>query len=410
MNKKLIIQIRNEWKSNIWLAIELLVVSVVMWYICDYMYVRLAYYTKPRGFDTEHCYLLSVGELTDKSPDYREIDWEQYLADKQELLDRLNRRPDIEAAAYSNNARPYTGSNSGITLHLDTLQTNNGYIIRRFVSPDFFKVFRYKGMNGETPEQLAEIIDRGELVPSESVFYGLKTTDMIGREVYIDYDTVTPRRIGASIMPVRYTDWDFWGMDQTVVAKLPDLGWGNELTVRVKEDMDHNFAENLMKEASEELRVGNLYVCDVMSLADLRTNFQRNTTNTIRNYLTCMGFLMLNVFLGLLGTFWFRTQHRVKEIAIRKATGATRRAIFLRLISEGVLILTAVTLPAIGLDYLIARFELNAWYEWTYLQWPRLLICAGITYALILAMIVAGVSIPANRAMNTEPALALHDE
>ena len=35
MNKKLFTQIRNEWRSNLWLALELLVVSVVMWYIID---------------------------------------------------------------------------------------------------------------------------------------------------------------------------------------------------------------------------------------------------------------------------------------------------------------------------------------------------------------------------------------
>lgn len=33
MTKKLFTQIKNEWRSNTWLALELLVVSVVMWYI-----------------------------------------------------------------------------------------------------------------------------------------------------------------------------------------------------------------------------------------------------------------------------------------------------------------------------------------------------------------------------------------
>ena len=37
MNKKLIKQIRNEWTSNIWLFVELLLVSVVMWFIVDFV-------------------------------------------------------------------------------------------------------------------------------------------------------------------------------------------------------------------------------------------------------------------------------------------------------------------------------------------------------------------------------------
>ena len=41
MEKKLFTQIRNEWHSNLWLALELLVVSVVMWYIIDLLYSRI---------------------------------------------------------------------------------------------------------------------------------------------------------------------------------------------------------------------------------------------------------------------------------------------------------------------------------------------------------------------------------
>lgn len=66
MNKKLLTQIKNEWRSNLWLVTELLLVSVVMWYIVDYMYVKAAVYYEPRGFDISHCYLIQMGRLTDK--------------------------------------------------------------------------------------------------------------------------------------------------------------------------------------------------------------------------------------------------------------------------------------------------------------------------------------------------------
>lgn len=36
MNKKLFTQIKNEWRSNLWLVTELLLVSVVLWYIVVY--------------------------------------------------------------------------------------------------------------------------------------------------------------------------------------------------------------------------------------------------------------------------------------------------------------------------------------------------------------------------------------
>ena len=50
MSKKIYTQIRNEWHSNWWLALELLLVSVVMWYVVDYMFVITNTYNEPHGF------------------------------------------------------------------------------------------------------------------------------------------------------------------------------------------------------------------------------------------------------------------------------------------------------------------------------------------------------------------------
>ena len=68
MNKKLFNQIKNDWRGNTWLAIELLLVSVVMWYITDNLYCAGATYLEPRGFNIDHCYLISMGKLNERAP------------------------------------------------------------------------------------------------------------------------------------------------------------------------------------------------------------------------------------------------------------------------------------------------------------------------------------------------------
>ena len=153
MTKKLLTQIKNEWLSNLWLALELLVVSVVMWYVVDYLYTRAATYLEPRGFNIEHCYLIELGELTHKSPDYTPNKTrDDTHADFAELVERLRRRPEVEAVSLSHNSYPYNGSNSSGEVRYDTLQSP-GWTIRRMVTPDFVRVFRYQGTRGETPEQ-----------------------------------------------------------------------------------------------------------------------------------------------------------------------------------------------------------------------------------------------------------------
>lgn len=40
MSRRLLKQMATEWSSNIWLVVELIVVSVVLWYISDFLYIK----------------------------------------------------------------------------------------------------------------------------------------------------------------------------------------------------------------------------------------------------------------------------------------------------------------------------------------------------------------------------------
>ena len=123
-----------------------------------------------------------------------------------------------------------------------------------------------------------------------------------------------------------------------------------------------------------------------------------------------MVFLLVNIFLGLLGTFWFRTQQRKSEIALHKAHGATNGMVFTRLLSEGWLLLLIITPIALIIDFNLAHAELNSWRNGTTLEWDRLLICGGISFALMALMIAIGIGIPARKGMKIHPAEALHNE
>ena len=412
MTKKLLTQIKNEWLSNLWLALELLVVSVVMWYVVDYLYTRAATYLEPRGFNIEHCYLIELGELTPKSPDYTPDKCrDDTHADIAELVERLRRRPEVEAVSLSQNSYPYNGSNSSGEVRYDTLQSP-GWTIRRMVTPDFVRVFRYQGTRGETPEQLAEMLERGEFLASDNLYrkYDRKLTEFVGKRFQLFGDTTKTYQLGAALQNVRYHDYDQARSSYCFLAKQSFYYVGLELCVRVREGQDNNFITKLKEDSESQFRIGNLFISEIRSFHDIRRNFQQAWTNDIRNYVMGMGFLLLNIFLGLLGTFWFRTQQRRSEIALHKAHGATDGAIFRRLLSEGLLLLAVVTPIALVIDWNLAHLELNSWRNGTTLEWDRLLLCAGISFVLMALMIAIGIGIPARKAMKVQPAEALHDE
>ena len=357
-------------------------------------------------------FIAERGELTPKSPDYIAGHTSQQTHDDiAELLERLRRRPEIEAVSLSQNSYPYNGSNSGAEVSYDTLRSP-GWTIRRLVTPDFPRVFRYRGTRGETPEQLAEMLERGEFMASDNLYrkYDRRMTDLVGQRFYLFGDTTKTYRLGAALQNVRYHDYDQARSSYSMMVKQSFYYIGLELCVRVREGQDNDFIERLKADSESQFRIGNIFISEIRSFKDIRRNYQQAWTNDIRNYVMGMGFLLLNIFLGLLGTFWFRTQQRRSEIALHKAHGATDRAIFSRLLSEGILLLAIVTPVALLIDYNLAHLELNSWRNGTTLEWDRLLLCAAISFVLITLMIVIGIGIPARKAMKVQPAEALHDE
>ena len=416
MNKKLFAQIKNEWRTNLWLGIELLLVSVVMWWVTDKLYCTGATYFEPRGFDIEHCYLIEMGKLTEKSPDYVKRTNNQQSEDIHELANRLRQRPEIEAVSLSINSYPYNGSNSTISMQLegDTLEASD-WVIRRVVDPDFAKVFRYEGANGETPEQLADILRRAEIIVSDNLFTStynrpMPMTDYVGRRIHLNNDTTRSFPLGASIKVVRYSDFQNARSSRSLI--IGNTFWNNEseLCVRVRPEQDVNFIERLKADSEKQFRIGNIYISNIRSFKDIRRNYQQGQYNAVRDSITIVVFLLVNIFLGLLGTFWFRTQQRKSEIALHKAHGATNQMVFTRLLSEGWLLLLIITPIALAIDFNLAHAELSAWYNGTTLEGGRLLFCAGISFLLIALMIAIGIGIPARKAMKIDPAEALHNE
>ena len=415
MNKKLFTQIKNEWRSNLWLSIELLLVSVVMWYIVDSLYCTTATYLEPRGFDISHTYHIEMGILNDKSPDYVTYQSDEELRrDVLELVDRLQHRPDIEAVSLSSAAYPYNASNNWNPVQLIGDNQTPINIVRRMVTPDFLRVFRYTGVNGETPEQLAQMVEEGKFLLSESFCKdrNLKPNELIGKPFYLHGDTTQMHILGAVLNSVRYSDYQQGDYCLSFVEKLPRdwMDHTQELCVRVRPEYDKEFRARLMADSESQYRIGNIFISNIYSFKDKRRAYQQQQTNDIRNKVTGMSFLMLNVFLGLLGTFWFRTQQRRSEIALHKVHGATNRMVFIRLVSEGLFILLLITPLALLIDFNIAHAELNTFRNGTCLEWDRLLLCVLISFALILAMISIGILIPANKAIQTKPVDALHAE
>lgn len=156
-------------------------------------------------------------------------------------------------------------------------------------------------------------------------------------------------------------------------------------------------------------QVGNLYLLDITPFSHLREICELEDMNEWKTQLCVLGFLLLNIFLGVIGTFWFRTQQRRKEVALRMALGSSRRGIFSCLMYEGVLLLTLAAVPAAVIAFNIGYAELVDVGKMSF-DAGRFLPALALTWLLMALMIVAGIWYPAYGAMKVHPAEALHDE
>ena len=70
-------------------------------------------------------------------------------------------------------------------------------------------------------------------------------------------------------------------------------------------------------------------------------------------------FLLANIFLGIIGTFWFRTEYRKGEMGLRMALGSTRRQLNSIMVGEGVLLLVLAFIPSLLISFNIAHMDLS---------------------------------------------------
>ena len=417
--RKIVSQIWNEKGTNVSLFIQLWLVSIVLWFVVDFLYVRYKAYSLPRGFDISHCYKVKIGELPDYSPDYQsdfdnDSHHQVFLL---QLLDQLRMRSDIEAVSLSTFAHPYGSIHANGWRCADTTAQTNFRI--RSVTPDFIQVFQYRGERGESSERLAEIM---RTMPDEAILAGSvsqpqfahkSTSDYIGMDFYQKNDSLVAHPLVAAVAPVRYHDFST-GYTPFILMPLKKEAYQHpdrlDICLRVKPEHDVDFINRFMKDAALYYRNGNLFLANAVSFRAIGNSYQKDEYLEIRNYLIGIGFLLFNVFLGLLGIFWFRTQRRRSEIALHKAFGSTRGQVFGRLILEGLILLTFATLPALLIDYNIAHLELTEWDGNAYISASRFLITTGITWLLMALMIIGGIWFPARKAMKIEPAQALHEE
>lgn len=415
MKRRLIEQMLTEWRSNLWLVIELLIVLVVMQFLFGILFQIYKLHSTPKGYDVTDTYMGYTELIDEDSPEYTPYTGNSSkFSDFEMLLAELRNNPYVESAGIAgSNSTPYSLGFYGTSLCMEDEDTTYRISInRRELSPEQIRIMRMEGANGETPDQLAQILERGEILlgaadrkymwnPDE-----IDPNEIVGKNVFFDYGDTVFYHVGAVASSIRRRDYEPVPAAVMYQGLTPGKYYENVM-IRVKPGQSRKFEESI--EASG-LQFGNVLLYKVVSLETMREKANLEANRMIRNTTTSAIFLLLVIFLGFLGTFWFRTQQRAGEIAIRKVSGATDSDIFRRFIGEGLVLLVIAAVLSVPVTAYLLRSELHSQLLEIVVSRSTYIIGAVGATVVMALLIIAGIWAPARKAIKVDPAYALSDQ
>ncbi|MFV0537842.1 MAG: ABC transporter permease [Dysgonomonas sp.] len=403
----------NERKINIWILVELILVFCIIWFCVDYTYFYMKRYFEPKGFNIDHVYNINLGmKQYEEEPNYEET-----LDDFWTIIDRINKYPGIESSCVSIAAMPYSGSYTDNMFFVDTASTS---MQMKSVTSGYFDVFRFKILSGNinnwdnSSENIGVISGNSQNSILKRPVREIKMMSKNDKEDFKIIGTAHPTKRGdfEAYNSIIYTPFD--RKDKRIV----DWG-GAEISIRVKPELEKEFASKFSKNMQEQLSQGLYYLSSVTSMNKQRDNYVKNWgyDNSFKSILSISAFLLLNIFLAVVGTFWFRIQARRGEIGLRIALGSTRtkiKSLFivetLTLLFLASIIATFVTINISVTDLLqgIGVPSINR--EKNPIEISQYFADYGFTLLILGIISIIAIWYPASKAAKTQPAAALKDE
>ncbi len=405
MIKNIYKQLWNQRKANVWIVTELFLVSIFLWVIADQLLFQYNRFNRPMGYDIENTYTIWLYQLNSSAEGYisEEESGSNPLDDLLTIFSRLRKVEGVEEVAASTCSRPYSNCNAEImfrSIHGNDTIAHSGIV--RIVSPEHFKVFQIQTPDGHDP--VSHPFQR-QSVLSKDLADSLKVSR--GDSITCDWANIP---LFADICTeIRYAEtWDDVSNGYLVMpeAELVRNQWPQDISIRLCDNLSEDQRIAVWENIKAACHINNFSFFLSRSYKDIRKEYVSYTVDEIKSMSWYAIFLMINIFLGVIGTFWFRTQQRRSEIGLRQALGASRRSIFTQLITEGIILLAVVIIPTVIV-------LINAWY--LDLLSPngsvtRFLFCMLTTWLLTMLMIIVGIWYPAWQATKVKPADVLHEE
>ena len=291
----------------------------------------------------------------------------------------------------------------------------------------FFETYGFRPGRGMTPEQLSDYnYTQNDIVLTENAVERLfHTKDVHGKRCWYRQgsDTTYLAVTGAVGTFKTYSEWRPVAVQfiPLLSIDMEDTAEDARILLRLKEGVSmqrflHEFKPWMVK----ELRAGNLFARSVQSYDKLIEDGEAGGATAIyRRNLAMAAFFLINLCLGVIGTFWLQTRTRREEVGVILSFGGTPGYIVRLLMGEGVVLtfIAVLTGCLLYLQYALKEGleKGSGWIDSTETYWvtdfaQHFLIVSFIVFFIMLAVVLIGIYIPARKISRIPPTEALRDE
>lgn len=330
------------------LFIEIMIVTVIGWIVIEPVAVGITEANIPTGYDADRLISVSFSLFGKEAEEFDSALYnaEDIRKEKDQLLLMMRDREGVASATFHTFMSLEQSSNATSNIEADSVYHNVGnedfdnmilvYKTMFVPNTDFFKTFGIKDLNGKQFEEpkmnnenwivsrtLAEAVSPDELV--------------IGKDLF-PFDEDDPEDRHSPIVSI--TEDITYGKDKgrTALAFQPlregDYGWIEGITIRVADGISPvGFIDSLNADLND-FRSGNTFLTEPKLYSDMRDEiFSRKQKDLTRNWII-LGFFLINVLLGIAGTFYVQCRSRIPDAGVMRAFGASRRRIVGSIIGE----------------------------------------------------------------------------
>lgn len=429
-------QLWNQRRQNVWIFLELLVVSFFLWTVIDPIYVLTANHAIDRGYDPEGLYVVNIG-MYDETNGHFDPDMasdSMNLVAYTRLARIVREQPEVDSWAIAGNQSfPNSSSWSGTQVFADTasLHREEGYVHAQsysFVALDGSNLLRTYGMKDARTGgdiRLPEQVEDKAFISERLALLLFGTADAVGKKVY---QSDEPLEVAGVFRDFKHRDYEQpYPLIVTMYSEMYGsqyMPWSYNFIIRLKPGVDVSaFRQRFREEVAPRLAVGNFYFDSLKDFSELSDTYavQSGVTNKLRLQYALTGFALLCIFLGMVGTFWIRSNARREEIGVMRSMGASQGCIVRQFLLEAWLLLTVAFVLMV--PFLLYHAHTNGLYTVTMFRdfTPNpaygqnrfgfhFTVVLALSYVVLMLIALVGTYVPVRRAARALPVEALREE